>query len=82
MDPKIGMSHLARKELFRKGVQERQLTVEEIETALPAGALTPAERWLFYYSLRAAEIEIVGDAEDLEEGRSQDLSEPIEPARA
>lgn len=64
MRSKIGSSHLARKDLFRRGLQERSLTVEEIEEALPAGTLTAAERWLLYYSLRAAEVEILGDPED------------------
>lgn len=61
MNAKIGSSHLARKELFRKGIQRGYLTVEDVEGALPAGTLAAAERWLLYYSLRAAEIEIVGD---------------------
>jgi hypothetical protein len=37
------------------------LTVQEIEEALPAGTLTAAERWLLYYSLRAAQVEIVDE---------------------
>lgn len=61
MEVKIGKSHLARKALFRKGLRKGFLTVEEIESALPPGTLTVAERWLLYYSLRAAEIEIIGD---------------------
>lgn len=56
---KMGASHSARKRLFSKGVRQGQLTVQEIEEALPDGALTAAERWLLYYSLRAAEVEIV-----------------------
>jgi len=44
-----------------KGFRGRVLTVEEIERALPPGSLTATERWLFYYSLRAAEIEVRGD---------------------
>lgn len=65
MEPKIGQSHLARKALFRQGVKDGYLTVEDIEQALPAGTLTAAERWLLYYSLRAAEIEILGDTDEL-----------------
>ncbi|HEY0839467.1 MAG TPA: RNA polymerase sigma factor region1.1 domain-containing protein [Vulgatibacter sp.] len=65
MEPKIGQSHLARKALFRQGVKNGYLTVEDIEEALPAGTLTAAERWLLYYSLRAAEIEILGDTGEL-----------------
>jgi len=61
VEVKIGKSHLARKALFRKGLRKGFLTVEEIESALPPGTLTVAERWLLYYSLRAAEIEIIGD---------------------
>lgn len=65
MDPKIGQSHMARKELFRRGVSRGFLTVSEIEGALPPGAMAAAERWLLYYSLRAAEIEIVADESDV-----------------
>lgn len=72
MDPKIGRSHLARKALFRRGLRQGHLSVADIEEALPAGSLTPAERWLLYYSLRAAEIEILGEppaiVEEIERG--------------
>lgn len=72
MDPKIGKTHLARKALFRKGLREGQLSVQDIEEALPAGSMMPAERWLLYYSLRAAEIEVLGEAppivEEIERG--------------
>jgi hypothetical protein len=60
-DVKIGKSYLARKALFKKGLQSGQLTVQEIEEALPAGTLTAAERWLLYYSLKAAEVEIIDE---------------------
>jgi len=59
VDPKIGQSYVARKRLFAKGLRDGRLTVQEIERALPAGTLTAAERWLLYYSLRAAQVEIV-----------------------
>lgn len=59
MDSKIGQSYVARKRLFAKGLRDGRLTVQEIEQALPAGTLTAAERWLLYYSLRAAQVEIV-----------------------
>jgi len=55
---KIGKSHNARKQLFQRGLRRGFLTVQEIEEALPSGTLTAAERWLLYYSLRAAEIEV------------------------
>lgn len=79
MDVKIGKSHLARKELFRKGVRKGFLTVEEIEGALPPGTLAAAERWLLYYSLRAAEIEIVGDESEapVMEGLEEEIGEPL-----
>jgi hypothetical protein len=60
MARRISKAHLARKALFRKGIQRGWLTLDEIDLALPAGALSPNERWLFYYSLRAAEVEIRG----------------------
>ncbi|HUB10283.1 MAG TPA: hypothetical protein VMB50_24980 [Myxococcales bacterium] len=61
MDGKEGRSHRARKRLFAQGLRRRWVTVEEIEEALPAGSLTAAERWLLYYSLRAAGVEIRGE---------------------
>jgi len=76
MRTRIGSTHEARKAIFRKGVREGRLTVADIEDAIPEGGLTPAERWLLYYSLRAAEVEIVGDERELailrgEEGPSE-----------
>lgn len=61
MENRIGKSYLARKGLFAKGLREGRLTVQEIEQALPPGTLTAAERWLLYYSLRAAQVEIVDE---------------------
>jgi hypothetical protein len=51
-------SHQARKTLFRLGIRRGWLAVEEIERALPSGTLSPSERWLLFYSLRAAGVEI------------------------
>jgi hypothetical protein len=61
MDHQVGRAYNSRKELFAKGLKDGRLTVEEIETALPEGTLTAAERWLLYYSLRASEVEIVDE---------------------
>lgn len=61
MENRIGKSYTARKALFAKGLREGRLTVQEIEAALPPGTLTAAERWLLYYSLRAAQVEIVDE---------------------
>jgi hypothetical protein len=61
VENRIGSSYLARKSLFAKGIKEGRLTVQEIEEALPAGSLTAAERWLLYYSLRAAHVQIVDE---------------------
>jgi hypothetical protein len=61
VENRIGKSYLARKQLFAKGIRDGRLTVQEIEEALPAGALTAAERWLLYYSLRAAEVSLVDE---------------------
>lgn len=74
MRTRTGATHEARKALFRKGVQEGRLTVAEIESAIPEGGLTAAERWLLYYSLQAAGVEIVGE-EELE-GESAEASPP------
>jgi hypothetical protein len=61
VENRIGKSYVARKALFAKGLREGRLTVQEIESALPPGTLTAAERWLLYYSLRAAQVEIVDE---------------------
>ena len=76
-ETRIGSTHLARKALFRRGLEQGYLHVDEIEEALPPGALTPAERWLFYYSLRAAEVELVGEVPRTVSGP---LPEPREAA--
>lgn len=55
---KSSASHEARKALFQVGIRRGTLTVEEIDRALPSGSLSPAERWLLFYSLRAAGVEI------------------------
>ncbi len=51
-------SHEARKTLFQVGIRRGHLTLDEIDRALPPGSLSPAERWLLFYSLRAAGVEI------------------------
>jgi hypothetical protein len=70
---RIGRSHKARKALFTRGIRRGFLTVEEIDEALPPGSLTDAERWLLYYSLHAARVEVldrVGKRVELEDLRS------------
>lgn len=70
---RIGRSHKARKALFTRGIRRGFLTVEEIDEALPPGSLTDAERWLLYYSLHAARVEVldrVGERVELEDLRS------------
>ena len=55
---KIGREHKARKALFTRGIRRGFLTLDEIDGALPAGSLSDAERWLLFYSLHAARVEI------------------------
>jgi hypothetical protein len=55
---KTGKSHYARKDLFARGIRRGYLVLDEIDEALPSGSLTDAERWLLFYSLRAARVEI------------------------
>ena len=63
---KIGREHKARKALFTKGIRRGFLTLAEIDDALPAGSLSDAERWLLYYSLYAARVQILdGDGHRL-----------------
>jgi hypothetical protein len=56
---KTGREHKSRKALFTRGIRRGFLTLEEIEEALPSGSLTDAERWLLFYSLHAARVEIL-----------------------
>ena len=51
-------SHEARKTLFQVGIRRGHVSLDEIDRALPPGSLSPAERWLLFYSLRAAGVEI------------------------
>lgn len=79
MDLPLAKSYLARKALFTKGLREGRLTTREIEDALPPGALTAAERWLLYYSLRAAQVEIVDQSTgEVDSGFSQSFWEQRE----
>jgi len=59
---KIGRSHKARKALFTRGIRRGLLTVQEIDEALPPESMTDAERWLLYYSLHAARVQVVDSA--------------------
>lgn len=77
MENRIGKSYTARKALFAKGLKEGRLTVQEIEEALPPGSLTAAERWLLYYSLRAAQVEIIDEETgQVDHGMIESLSAP------
>jgi hypothetical protein len=51
-------SHEARKALFHLGIRRGHLSLDEIDRALPHGSLSAAERWLLFYSLRAAGVDI------------------------
>lgn len=55
-------AHEARKTLFQVGLRRGHVSVREIDSALPPGSLSPSERWLLFYSLRAAGVEIRDDA--------------------
>ena len=61
VDDQLGPIYFARKALFAKGVRQRRLTMQEIEATLPKDAVTAAEKWLLYYSLRAAQVEIIDE---------------------
>jgi hypothetical protein len=71
---KIGREHKARKALFTRGIRRGFLTLDEIDQALPSGSLSDAERWLLFYSLHAARVEVRDG-----EGRSVDIDE-LRPA--
>ncbi len=67
-------SHEARKTLFQVGIRRGWLDLSEIDRALPPGSLSPPERWLLFYSLRAAGVEI-------RDPQGSSLESPPEPAR-
>jgi hypothetical protein len=60
MDEEENPSQAARRKLFHKGMRRGFLTVQEVEDALPEGSISASERWLLYFSLRAAKIEVRG----------------------
>ncbi len=66
-------SHEARKTLFQVGIRRGWLELAEIDRALPPGSLSPPERWLLFYSLRAAGVEI-------RDPQGASLESPPEPA--
>jgi hypothetical protein len=68
-------SHESRKALFQLGIRRGHLMLAEIDRALPQGTLSPAERWLLFYSLRAAGVEI-------RDGGGQSVEVPGEPPQA
>jgi hypothetical protein len=72
-------SHEARKALFQLGIRRGSLTVGEIDRALPAGSLSPSERWLLFYSLRAAGVEIRDERGDALEAGPGDPPSPDHP---
>lgn len=49
----------ARKALFKKGKRQGYLTFQEISAAIPEVMMSPAERWLLFYSLRAMGIQLL-----------------------
>jgi hypothetical protein len=68
-------SHEARKTLFQLGIRRGWLELAEIDRALPAGSLSPPERWLLFYSLRAAGV-VIRDARG---AALENLPEPAQP---
>ena len=55
---RIGGGHKLRKALFVRGIRQGYLNVDEVEASIPPGLMTASERWLLYFSLRAAHVEL------------------------
>lgn len=55
---RIGGGHRLRKNLFIRGLRQGWINVDEVEESIDPGTMTAAERWLLYFSLRAAEVEL------------------------
>ena len=77
---KIGRSHKARKALFARGIRRGYLTIDEVDEALPPGSLTDAERWLLFYSLHAARVEVRDGAGRRVEVKRMDHADEGDPA--
>jgi hypothetical protein len=77
---KIGRSHKARKALFARGIRRGYLTIDEVDEALPPGSLTDAERWLLFYSLHAARVEVRDSAGRRVEVKRMDHADEGDPA--
>jgi hypothetical protein len=77
---KIGRSHKARKALFARGIRRGYLTIDEVDEALPPGSLTDAERWLLFYSLHAARVEVRDGAGRRVEVQRMDHADDADPA--
>ncbi len=69
-------SHEARKALFQLGIRRGHLSLDEIDRALPPGSLSPSERWLLFYSLRAAGVDIRDRSGDALEGERRPPDDP------
>lgn len=63
----------ARKALFKKGKRQGYLTFQEISEAIPEIMMSPADRWLLFYSLRAMGIQLLDV--DIEPTRPEPASE-------
>ena len=66
----------ARKALFKKGKRQGYLTFQEISAAIPEDMMSPAERWLLFYSLRAMGIQLLDVDVDVS------FKAPLRPMRA
>ena len=73
-------THSARKALFARALAQGFLSRQEIDDALPPGALTDSERWLLHYSLRAANIEVRDSAAP--KPRTRGKTRPDRPSAA
>lgn len=54
----VSGGHRLRRDLFKRAIRQGWLEVDDVESSLPPGLLTSAERWLLYFSLRASEVEL------------------------
>lgn len=74
-------AHGARKALFARALARGYVSREELDAALPSGALTDSERWLLHYSLRAANIEVRDGAPQPARKRSDRAPAASKPRR-
>jgi hypothetical protein len=74
----MGKSHRDKIHLFQEGLRRGFVTSQEVDAVFFEDQANDAERWLLYYSLQAAEIEIRNQKSTADSSSPTKESEPSE----